>query len=546
MLKKIIFLLIFCVSLLNITVAFSQDFYSKKKQTSDDSAYGATGRGVSMPSTFSTMDFNSKDESVYGKREVVYIPLERRINPDKYVLGVGDALHLNIWGKTNISEILTVSPEGKLFFAKGGYLDAVGSTITEINKRASKIIRKFYYGVKFNLSLKTPRTFLISVVGAVANPGIYQALQIERVSEVIFRAGGLSKNASLVNIQIRRNGEVIKANMEDYNLNGNLSQNPTVTESDIVYVPLKDQIISASGEIKRIGIYELVQEEKLSSIIKRGGGVTSNASYQEPVKILRIGEEDQKRESIEVDLKKAIEHDPQHDIILKSGDEIFIPSINSIQKLVIIRGSIVGMVPANANESVSNGVNSGANLVGGVPNQEVTLGLILGEGETVRDIISRAGGITPYADLDGAYITRKDTNTEKIVSISVNLRKLVVDRDLSYDMEVKAGDIVNIPAGKYFVHVTGEIGRPLSVPFRSETTFAEYISLAGGPTSRAKLSRAVLVKKNGDEIAMKKNPMIEPGDTIFVPEIIAKFWQDYLTISMSITSLVMTFIAAYK
>jgi polysaccharide biosynthesis/export protein/SLBB domain-containing protein len=86
---------------------------------------------------------------------------------------------------------------------------------------------------------------------------------------------------------------------------------------------------------------------------------------------------------------------------------------------------------------------------------------------------------------------------------------------------------------KPYVIVTGEVARPGKYELRGATTVTQGLALAGGYTSAAKHSQVVLyrrfqaewlevklidVKKMYDSRNMSEDPVLRPGDTIFVPK----------------------------
>jgi protein involved in polysaccharide export with SLBB domain len=519
----------------NITTGNQGFLYNK----SDANYYG---RGIQMPSMYGNTGSqlrNSKNASMHNSFSgEPLIPLEKPINPDEYVVGPGDIFSLNISGKTIEPFLLTIQSDGTIILPNGKAPNTKDKTISQLEKDIKDLMNTFYVGVEYKLVLSTPRKFLVHIVGEIEEGGMYSALAVERLSEIIQKTGGIKKHGSKNNIEIIRGSEITKVNLEKYYSNGDLGQNPYVKAGDVIKIPLKGKSIKIAGEVKKPGEYEINDQETLQDIISRTGGLTNFVSYKEPVKILRVDEITQDRKTVDIDLKVALAPETDPPIPLTDGDIITIPSLESLQQVVTVKGALVG--------NVSNNNNASSNILGGAPGSEITAVYQIGKGETVLDIINKAGGVTPYADLNNSYILRRNSKTEKPETVSLNLHKLIIEKDLSANIEILPQDQLIIPSEPFVVHVTGEVKVPAAIPYRTQVTFAQYISASGGPTTRAKLSRTTLIKKDGRQIKMSKNPVIEPGDTIFVPEIYVKFWQDHVQILLSVSSLTLSAFAIFK
>ncbi|MCC6447282.1 MAG: SLBB domain-containing protein, partial [Chitinophagaceae bacterium] len=117
-----------------------------------------------------------------------------------------------------------------------------------------------------------------------------------------------------------------------------VSDNIIIKPLDRIYVRKKSDFINQQkvvvmGEVKYPGEYVLLSDnEKISSIIKRAGGL-SKAAYSNGAKLFRknIG-------PVIIELNTALNKaGNKQDLILKDGDELLIPQINEI---VSVRGEV--------------------------------------------------------------------------------------------------------------------------------------------------------------------------------------------------------------
>ena len=190
------------------------------------------------------------------------------------------------------------------------------------------------------------------------------------------------------------------------------------------------------------------------------------------------------------------------------------------------------------------------------------------KGETLSDLIERAGGFTDNASPQSAVFTRKavaaleaeraaqfardiqttfatrllteETTTQGMAEISQIVSslksvegagRLLIDlpaamsRDLNADLEVENGDRLVIPMLSNTVSVVGEVKRQGTHSFQGELTLDDYIDLSAGFTRRADDGGVYIVKANGSVVTLERNlwrftrnnRSLDPGDTIVVP-----------------------------
>lgn len=150
-------------------------------------------------------------------------------------------------------------------------------------------------------------------------------------------------------------------------------------------------------------------------------------------------------------------------------------------------------------------------------------------GDRVMEAIAQAGSFNPQAYLEGATITHKGSKEQ----VSVNLRKLFYENDLSQNVSLEDGDTIYIPEdvdNRYFV--IGEVFRPGKYTLKEKVSVVDAISEAGGVTDRANPKVTYIIRgdpkkpqrirvdvskflKSAD---MSQNVVLQPGDVVYVPE----------------------------
>ena len=190
------------------------------------------------------------------------------------------------------------------------------------------------------------------------------------------------------------------------------------------------------------------------------------------------------------------------------------------------------------------------------------------KGETLSDVINRAGGFTGEAspesaifareavaaleveraaefarDLQANFATRlltEETTTQSIADVSQIVESLqavegigrllinlpaAMSGDINADIELTDGDTVTIPKLSNTVSVIGEVKRAGTHTFQSELSLDDYVDLSAGFTRRADNGGIYIVKANGSVVTMERNlwrftgnnAALDPGDTIVVP-----------------------------
>lgn len=165
--------------------------------------------------------------------------------------------------------------------------------------------------------------YQIHVLGEVLKPGTYRIPASTRVSEALTMAGGIRKHGSERNIEIRRpGGATKKIDLLSYKIFGQLQDNPYLMDNEVVFVPVKKNVIEIQGAVLRPGTYELKNEKSLQDIIRLAGGLAQGAALKEPVRVIRY-DENENKEVLEVgDTSKDLSAFP-----VENSDVIIVPHI---------------------------------------------------------------------------------------------------------------------------------------------------------------------------------------------------------------------------
>ena len=91
---------------------------------------------------------------------------------------------------------------------------------------------------------------------------------------------------------------------------------------------------------------------------------------------------------------------------------------------------------------------------------------------------------------------------------------------MKQNIELHDGDTIFVPRAES-VYVFGQVKNPGAYPIQKDTTVLQALSLAGGVTPQGAMNRTKILRiVNGEkrELKVKVTDIVQPGDTIMVPE----------------------------
>lgn len=208
-------------------------------------------------------------------------PLEGAVNPQTYVVGAGDVFLINIESAEEISFRTQVTAEGKLIIPTVASLQVEGKTLSEVQTLVQRAGAEKYLDSIVTANLILLRKIKVHVTGQVMYPGAYQALAVDRVSNAIEKAGGLTSLGSERSIEVRHKDSTVDIiDMHRYLNLGELHANIHLRGGDVVYVPyinFTDATVRVEGSVKNSGVYQLAENETLENFLLRVGAYNRSA-----------------------------------------------------------------------------------------------------------------------------------------------------------------------------------------------------------------------------------------------------------------------------
>ncbi|UMM01671.1 SLBB domain-containing protein [Vibrio campbellii] len=366
----------------------------------------------------------------------------------------------------------------------------------------------------------------IKVFGEVNAPGSFTYKPNTTLVDVVMRAGGVTRYASVEQIRVITNNTPVMFNLKRYLDSGDQSLLPEVLPGTTIFVPKQEEEIKAGanvvyvmGEVAHPGAYEGKKGASFMDILANAGGPTRFAESRQ----IRVIKAD--GGVINFDLTAHTEGlSNQRVPAVGPGDAIFVP-----EKTDMNEKSWLKVAPSRAVAVMGEVVRPGR--------------IEWSDEMDLIDLIAHVGGPTRRADTSKVEVS----NNGKVIKFDLD-KYILQGSPHSKLPRVSAGTVVRVHAlpddpsdnksqwvsqsSDASIYVFGQINAPGRYRFTTEMHFLDILSAADGPTKDADihnirvthrgLGYAKVSKLNlslyfetGDESIL---PDVRPGDTIYIPE----------------------------
>ncbi|SVB92477.1 uncharacterized protein METZ01_LOCUS245331, partial [marine metagenome] len=189
-------------------------------------------------------------------------------------------------------------------------------------------------GVDASITLGILKSIQVFVLGEAYQPGTYTISALSTLTNALFVSGGVKDNGSLRNIRLNRNGEVLmEFDLYDLLLRGDTSKDMRLQSGDVIFIPTLQRSVGIDGEVRRPGIYELLEEDSVEDLIKYSGGLLPSA-HKSSAQVERYHYQDGIT-LIDIDLNDSNSMTTK----MQDGDTLYAyPISNSVQDVVLISG----------------------------------------------------------------------------------------------------------------------------------------------------------------------------------------------------------------
>ena len=335
-----------------------------------------------------------------------FMPSENAAVPDTYLIGRGDTLNINFYGKESESYEVVVDREGRISIPNLSPVQVAGLTFAEVKELIKAKVEQEVIGIKAFVSVGKLRSIRVLVLGEAYKPGSYSVSSLTTVSHALFVSGGVSDIASLRNIQVKRAGKVV-ANFDLYDLliNGDSSNDIILKPGDVVFIPSVGSQVAVEGLVKRPAIFELKKGETAAQLLKMAGGLKPQA-YAKKAIVERFNNNNMK-EVLSIDFSgNQINYTP------RDGDRIrFNPVSFQYQNSI----SLIGAVARPGHYQWH-------------------------QGKHISDVLTSVrGDLLPQADLGYGLLVREVNVAGDIQVFQFDIAQAIV-KAAEHDLELKAND----------------------------------------------------------------------------------------------------------
>ena len=417
---------------------------------------------------------------IFNRGALSFEPSMNLATPQNYVLGPGDKVIVDIYGASQKTQQLTISPEGEVVVPGYGPIAVSGLSVAAAQSKIRSTLGSRYSSSNIKISVGQTRTILVNVMGEVKTPGTYHLSAFSTVFHALYMAGGISDLGTLRNIKVYRNGNLVTVvDIYEYILNGRLAGNIPLQEGDVILVGPYDCLVGITGKVKRPMFYEMRKNESVATLLKYAGGFTGDA-HKNSVRLTRqVGDRYSVFNVKEFDMNSFQVDD---------GDAVVVDSmLNRYDNMVEVKGAVFRAGQYQLGKEVSS----------------------------VRTLIEAAEGVTEDAFTNRAVLHRlKADRSLEVIPVDVKgiLAGTTPDIPLQNEDVLFIGTITDLRLERTFT-IRGEVISPGTYQYADNTTIEDLIVQAGGLTDAASTARVDVSRRIMDPKATTVSKVLSKSYT---------------------------------
>ena len=347
-------------------------------------------------------------QSFFSQEISTFAPVDNINVPDDYVIGLGDSLVIQLMGTTNERLELPLDRDGSIFIESLGVMNLAGLTIEQVIQLLENKVSNELFGTTVSVTLGKLKAINVFLTGESKNPGMYSISSLSTITQALYQSGGISELGSIRNINVLRNGLIVKTfDAYDLLINGDSSGDIRLKSGDVILIPPYQSIAEVKGGTKRPMIYEVLPGETVADLIKISAGYSQQA-FSSDAFLITKRDITSSPETLNIDLLSKADLD----IKLGINDILIIP-LASNQPTDSIE--IIGAAYRNGN-------------IGWAPGMHLT--------DIINDLEK---DFPPFVDLDFSLIVRKPDRLSKYNFIDFSLRDIYENQSF-VDIELLEND----------------------------------------------------------------------------------------------------------
>jgi len=404
---------------------------------------------------------------------------------------------------------------------------------------------------------------VITVNGAVRDPGDHLTNGATRLRDAIHLAGGTTSDAELDDAQVFRKTQDGKLRVISVNLvralAGDDKSNILLEPKDRIFVHKSEArvdppTVKIEGEVEQPGKYPLGDAMTAADLVRVAGGFKRGAYTQ--LADLTSYEIEQgtsvSGESKTVPIAQALAGEPDTDVRLHDGDVLTIRQLagwNDVGATITVKGEVLhpGTYGIREGERLSSILARAGDFRSdaypyGVIFERMQVRAIEESNRTVliREVQDDGTALRATPDTTPEDKTVKEASLmqwqrtmERLQNTAPSGRLVIhISRDIkrwantSADVEVRAGDVMYVPKRPNVVLVDGAVYNPTAVTFKHGKDAGWYLRQAGGPTNMANQKAIFVIRADGSVAGGRgglfnggvESTQLLAGDMVVVPE----------------------------
>ncbi|MEY4702645.1 MAG: hypothetical protein RIR96_542, partial [Bacteroidota bacterium] len=433
-----------------------RNVFSDQRNTSVGNNPSETNSDQDTTTSSLKMAFSDRDMSIFGaelfsKNSLVFEPNLRIATSSSYVLGPDDEIVVHVYGFSEMKYNLEVNENGEIYIPNVGPLNVNGLTLQAANNKIkAKLAATIYHAIstgqtKVQTTVTKIRSIRVTVIGQAYKPGTYTVSSLTTLYNLLYLCGGPSDMGSYRKIEVIRGNAVERvSDLYEFMVAGQQKGNILLQEGDVIRIPYYINRVRVSGNVKRTGKYEMLEEEPFSKLMEFCGGF-NDLAYRNEITVTRIGDRERKVINVASSLFGTFK--------TQSGDEFF---INHLHDKLNDKVSISGSIHRPGDYESGNGL-------------------------TLKSLIERAGGMS-----DDAYRSRINVyRSEKDKPLSILAYNLDSVMNGLTEVVLKKRDSVHIYSqfdfkDRQYVSIQGKVRTSGLITWRSNMSVRDVLLEAGG------------------------------------------------------------------
>lgn len=216
-----------------------------------------------------------------------------------YILGPDDQIEVSVYGQPDLTVKTRIKSDGQITLPLIGDVEATGETVQSLADKVEKQLRSggIVRQPIVNIEVQAFVNRAVTVLGAIASPGLYGLDRPQTLTTMLARAGGVRGDGS-ERVLLRRGNDSV-TEMEIAALARDGGKDVMMQPGDVVFVPVAEQFY-VYGQVNSPGSYPIVGNMTVRQALARGGGPTL-AGTERRVTLYRAG-----KNGVEADLEGPV------------------------------------------------------------------------------------------------------------------------------------------------------------------------------------------------------------------------------------------------